>query len=127
MCPLGLMSKRSMPLKIGARKHAIIEDLPLKGPIGRKSNPIRMPRIQLLVHDYSIRLKAQDGRVDCAPLERWHVTPFRFLASSARSRSDVQREIASKIGVEEFQVSVEYTRELFKSLCSIYSVELTGN
>uniref|UniRef100_A0A914D5F2 Uncharacterized protein n=1 Tax=Acrobeloides nanus TaxID=290746 RepID=A0A914D5F2_9BILA len=115
LCPLGALSKRAASLKIGIRKHIVIEDLPLTGPIGNK------------ISGHSIRIKTQDGHVDCALLERWYETPFRFVVQSNRSLENIQDELASKLDVKPFQIAIEYTRELHEDMCSIYNIVLTAN
>ena len=68
----------------------------------------------------------KNGSRECVQLEKWQEFPFRYTVVTTQEYEDIKEELASKVSAHPFQVSIDYSRELFEDICSILNATFTG-
>ncbi|CAJ0568274.1 unnamed protein product, partial [Mesorhabditis spiculigera] len=106
LCPLGHRLEALHPDRRGWQP---LRRLSLGGPFS--------------VDGQSIRLNTSQGVV-CAPLVEMNRASIRIKALSTRSLSEVQKKLGEKLHLRQFQIQIDYNRELAGSHCAIYRVTL---
>ncbi|CAJ0961585.1 unnamed protein product, partial [Mesorhabditis belari] len=109
MCPIGL---KTIALILNKRVSIPVNDLSLHGPFG--------------VTDQSLRIHLKEGPI-CEPLVEMQQASLHWKTLSKRSLSELQKELAEKWALLEFQIQINYNRALIGGRCSTYRITFLTN
>ncbi|WKY17295.1 hypothetical protein Q1695_001696 [Nippostrongylus brasiliensis] len=110
LCLLGADPNKSQHMVLNRKQHIVVDNLPLSGPYS--------------IMGSSLRVRLQDGGIECVPLRRFSEATFRWIAPSNYTLTDLQKLIARRLQVDIFQVQFDYTREHYQAHCNIYRVTI---